>query len=55
VFLQNYIDQYSFNDFFYRVTKPGGYIEVAGRCNEYVGVGPIYRKLMDASNYIFCF
>ncbi|RGB40701.1 S-adenosyl-L-methionine-dependent methyltransferase [Rhizophagus diaphanus] len=31
-----------------RVTKPGGYIEVAGRRNGYVGEGPIFRKLTDA-------
>ncbi|GBC08568.1 hypothetical protein RclHR1_08220006 [Rhizophagus clarus] len=31
-----------------RVTKPGGYIEVAGRRNSYVGEGPVYHKLSHA-------
>ncbi|CAB5365663.1 unnamed protein product [Rhizophagus irregularis] len=31
-----------------RVTKPGGCIEVAGRRNDYVGDGSIFRKLTDA-------
>ncbi|PKC68517.1 hypothetical protein RhiirA1_440571 [Rhizophagus irregularis] len=30
------------------VTKPGGCIEVAGRRNDYVGDGSIFRKLTDA-------
>ncbi|PKY49180.1 S-adenosyl-L-methionine-dependent methyltransferase [Rhizophagus irregularis] len=33
-----------------RVTKPGGYIEVAGRRNENVERAPILRKLMDTIN-----
>ncbi|GBB84808.1 hypothetical protein RclHR1_11390002 [Rhizophagus clarus] len=32
-----------------RVTKPGGYIEVADRRNGYVGEGPIFRKITDAT------
>ncbi|GES79223.1 S-adenosyl-L-methionine-dependent methyltransferase [Rhizophagus clarus] len=31
-----------------RVTKPGGYIEIADRCCGHVGRGPIFRKLIDA-------
>ncbi|PKC68522.1 S-adenosyl-L-methionine-dependent methyltransferase [Rhizophagus irregularis] len=31
-----------------RVTKPGGYIEVAGRRNGHVGDGPVFRKMYDA-------
>ncbi|GBC09796.1 hypothetical protein RclHR1_09110003 [Rhizophagus clarus] len=31
-----------------RVTKPGGYIEVGGRRNSYVGDGPIFRKISSA-------
>ncbi|PKK69123.1 S-adenosyl-L-methionine-dependent methyltransferase [Rhizophagus irregularis] len=38
-----------------RVTKPGGYIEISDRRNSFVGVGPIYRRLTDSSNYIHCF
>ncbi|GBC09794.1 hypothetical protein RclHR1_09110001 [Rhizophagus clarus] len=30
-----------------RVTKPGGYIEIGGRRNGYVGDGPIFRKISD--------
>ncbi|GBC09795.1 hypothetical protein RclHR1_09110002 [Rhizophagus clarus] len=30
-----------------RVTKPGGYIEIGGRRNCYVGDGPIFRKISD--------
>ncbi|RGB24537.1 S-adenosyl-L-methionine-dependent methyltransferase [Rhizophagus diaphanus] len=38
-----------------RVTKPGGYIEISDRRNDFVGVGPIYRRLTDSSNYIHYF
>ncbi|POG80206.1 hypothetical protein GLOIN_2v1519374 [Rhizophagus irregularis DAOM 181602=DAOM 197198] len=40
-----------------RITKPGGYIEVAGstRHDGHVGEGPIFHKITDACKYIHCF
>ncbi|RGB39419.1 hypothetical protein C1646_620255, partial [Rhizophagus diaphanus] len=35
-----------------RIMKPSGYIEISDRCNSYIGKGPIFHKLTDASNYI---
>jgi hypothetical protein len=40
--------------YFYRVTKPGGYIEISDRRN-HVSEGPIFRKLLEARKHIHCF
>jgi hypothetical protein len=41
--------------YFYRITKPGGYIEVAGRHSNNVDEGPVFRKISEACKHIYYF